>query len=53
MLRAGQGLILMPEQPGFERICDRIVSALEGAGITEDDLQETLPEPRRHVVERR
>jgi AbrB family looped-hinge helix DNA binding protein len=53
VLRVGRGLILMPEQTRFEHLCDRIASTLEGAGITEGDLQETLPEARRRVVARR
>ena len=53
VLRVGQGLILLPEQTRFERLCDQVASTLEGAGITESDLQETLPEARRRVVARR
>ena len=53
VLRVGRGLILLPEQTRFERLCDRVASTLEGAGITESDLQETLPEARRRVVARR
>jgi len=47
------GLMLMLEQTKFERLCDRIAATLEGAGITESDLQATLPEARRRVVARR
>src|SRR2546430_13792757 len=50
VLRVGRGLILMPEQTRFERLCDRIAATLVGAGITESDLQATLPEARRRVV---
>jgi len=53
VLRVGRRLILMPEQTRFERLCDRIASTLTGAGITESDLQETLPEARRRVMARR
>ena len=52
VLRVGRGLILMPEQTRFERLCDQVASTLEGAGITESDLQNTLPEARRRVVTR-
>jgi AbrB family looped-hinge helix DNA binding protein len=53
VLRVGSGLILMPEQTRFESLCDRIATTLEGAGVSESDLQETLPEARRRVVARR
>jgi AbrB family looped-hinge helix DNA binding protein len=53
VLRVGRGLILLPKQTRFERLCDRIAATLAGAGITESDLQETLPEARRRVVARR
>ncbi len=53
VLRVGRGLILMPEQTRFELLCNQIASTLEGVGITESDLQETLPEARRRVVARR
>lgn len=53
VLRIGDGLILMPEQRRFQQLCDRIAATLEGAGITEDDLQATLPEARRRVAARR
>lgn len=53
VLRVGDGLILMPEQARFQRLCDSLASALEGAGITEADLQSTLKEARHRVVARR
>jgi len=53
VLRVGEGLILMPEQARFQHLCDSLASALEGAGITEADLQSTLEESRRRVVARR
>ena len=52
MLRIGRGLILMPEQSRFERLCDQISAMLEGVGLTESDLQKTLPEARRRVFAR-
>ena len=53
VLHVGRGLILMPEQSRFERLCDRIAATIAGAGVTESDLQATLPEARRRVVARR
>ncbi len=53
MLRVGDGLILMPEQNRFELLCDSLASRLENAGIMETALQSTLPETRRHIMERR
>ena len=53
VLRVGRGPILLPEQTRFERLCDRIAATLAGVGITESDLQATLPEARRRVVARR
>jgi hypothetical protein len=53
VLRVGRGLILLPKQTRFERLCDRIAATLAGLGVTESDLQATLPEARRRVVARR
>lgn len=53
VLRVGDGLILMPEQARFSALCEAITSALEGGGITESNLQATLPEARRRVFARR
>lgn len=53
VLRVGEGLILMPEQARFRALCESISSALEGAGVSEADLQATLPEARQRVFARR
>ncbi len=53
VLRVGDGLILMPEQTRFQKLCDSLAAALEGAGISETHLQSTLAEARRRVVTRR
>lgn len=53
VLRVGNGLILMPEQTRFQKLCDSLAAALEGAGISETHLQSTLAESRRRVVTRR
>jgi AbrB family looped-hinge helix DNA binding protein len=53
VLRVGDGLILMPEHTRFNHLCDSISAALEGAGVTETDLQATLPKARQRVFARR
>jgi AbrB family looped-hinge helix DNA binding protein len=53
ILRIGDGLILMPEQKRFERLCDSIATRLENAGITEAALQATLPEVRERLMRQR
>lgn len=52
VLRIGDGLILLPEQQRLERLCQRINSALAGAGITPGAILATLPEARRRVFVR-
>ena len=52
MLRLGDGLILLPEQQRFERLCERISSALSLAGVTPEQVLATLPEARNRVFER-
>src|SRR5260370_3939632 len=46
VLRLGDGLILVPEQQRFERLCQEISSILTNAGVTREDLLATLPEVR-------
>jgi AbrB family looped-hinge helix DNA binding protein len=53
VLRLGDGLILLPEQHRFERLCERVSSILTGAGVTSDDLLATLPEARKLVYAER
>ena len=53
VLRIGDGLILMPEQKRFEQLCDSIATRLETGGITEAQLQSTLPEVRDQLMRRR
>ncbi len=43
----------LPEQKRFEQLCESFASRLEKAGITETDLQATLPQTRRQLMERR
>jgi AbrB family looped-hinge helix DNA binding protein len=53
VLRIGDGLILLPEQDRFERLCERISGALAAAGVTETDLLGTLPKARQIVYARK
>src|SRR5437899_7872221 len=53
VLRLGDGLILLPEQQRFDRLCQQISSALERGGVTPDAGLKTLPDARRRVFERR
>lgn len=46
VLRLGDGLILVPEQQRFERLCQEISSILTSAGVTREDVLATLPEAR-------
>ena len=52
VLRLGNGLILMPQQDHFERLCKRIGSALASAGIMEKAVLATLPEARQRIYDR-
>ena len=53
VLRVGDGLILLPEQQRLEYLCQRIGSALSGAGVSPNAILATLPEARRRVFARR
>jgi len=53
VLRLGDGLILLPEQNRFDRLCEKIGSALAGAGVTQDALLATLPQTRQRIFARR
>lgn len=53
VLRLGDGLILVPEQRRFERLCQEISSILTNAGVTREDILATLPEARDRVYARR
>ena len=52
VLRLGDGLILVPEQQRFERLCQEISSILTNAGVTREDLLATLPEVRDRLYAR-
>jgi AbrB family looped-hinge helix DNA binding protein len=49
VLRLGDGLILLREQPRFERLCERVSSRLTVAGLTSKDILATIPEARKRV----
>jgi len=49
VLRLGDGLILLPEQQRFDRLCQKISLTLTAAGLTPNDLLLTLPEARNRV----
>jgi|SRR5262249_3433222 len=53
VLRIGDGLILMPEQTRFNRLCNSIATRLEKPGVTEPALQATLPEVREELARQR
>jgi AbrB family looped-hinge helix DNA binding protein len=53
VLRMGDGLLLLPEQQRFDRLCERISATLTAAEITPDDLLATLPQARARVFARR
>jgi AbrB family looped-hinge helix DNA binding protein len=52
VLRLGDGLILLPEQQRFERLCEQISARLTGAGLTSREVIATLPTARNRVYER-
>lgn len=52
VLRLGDGLILMPQQDHFERLCHRIGTALASGGFTPEEVLATLPEARQRVYDR-
>jgi AbrB family looped-hinge helix DNA binding protein len=53
VLRVGDGLVVLPERRGFERMCERVRSALTEAGVRADEFVGTLPDARRRVFARR
>jgi AbrB family looped-hinge helix DNA binding protein len=53
VLRLGDGLILLPEQRRFERLCERVSARLAAAGLSVEGLLKTLPQARNRVYARR
>jgi AbrB family looped-hinge helix DNA binding protein len=52
VLRLGDGLVLLPEQHRFERLCEQVSSALTNAGLTSEEILATLPDARKRVFNR-
>jgi AbrB family looped-hinge helix DNA binding protein len=53
VLRLGDGLILLPEQQRFNRLCEEISASLTKGGVSPEELLATLPETRQRLFERR
>ena len=53
VLRLGDGLILLPEQQRFNRLCEKISASLTKGGVSPEALLATLPKARQIVFERR
>lgn len=51
IVELGSGLLLLPEQPDFEVVCERIRQALAETGRTEQEILTTLPDARQQVFE--
>jgi AbrB family looped-hinge helix DNA binding protein len=52
VLRLGDGLVLLPEQMRFERLCEDISAALRNAGVNKEEFLKTLPDARKRVYDR-
>jgi AbrB family looped-hinge helix DNA binding protein len=52
VLRLGDGLILLPEQQRFERLCRQVSASLTAVGLKPKDILATLPEARKRVYAR-
>jgi AbrB family looped-hinge helix DNA binding protein len=52
VLRIGDGLILLPEQRRFERLCERLTDALTRADAKPETLLAALPKARKRVSAR-
>lgn len=53
VLRLGDGLILLPQQQRFERLCEKIGAVLAGGGISPEAMLASLPRARKLVFQRR
>ncbi len=52
-IRLGDGLIVLPEQQRFERLCAQVSANLTAAGVAPEELLATLPEARERIYARR
>lgn len=53
VLRLGDGLILLPEQQHFNRLCEEISASLTKGGVSPEELSASLPATRQRLFERR
>ena len=53
VLRLGDGLVLLPEQRRFDRLCEQVGAALTHAGIMPEAILASLPAARARVFARR
>ena len=53
VLRLGDGLILLPQQQRFERLCQQVSSRLAAGGVRPRDVLASLPDARQRVYARR
>ncbi len=53
VLRLGDGLVLLPEQQRFERLCEHISLALRRTGVTPEEALASLPAVRKRLYDRR
>ena len=49
ILQIGNSLLLLPEMSKFNALCDSIENTLTAAGVTSEDVLDTLPETREEV----
>ena len=52
LLQVGSGLLLIPEDPRFRALCERIATTFARHGTEAQDLLETLPAARQRVLAR-
>jgi AbrB family looped-hinge helix DNA binding protein len=52
VLRLGDGLVLLPEQQRFDRLCEQVGAALTNEGISAEAILKTLPKARARVFAR-
>jgi AbrB family looped-hinge helix DNA binding protein len=53
VLRLGDGLILLPEQQRFQKLCETVSETLAGAGLAPEEVLATLPAVRDRLYARR
>lgn len=53
ILRFGDGIVLLPSQRPFERLCGKVSRILTCTGVTRKKLLASLPEARQRISDRR